>query len=250
MIVLLKLVLAHLIGDFLLQPGSWVNAKEEKKLLAWQLYVHALVHGLLIIIIFRDRNVLLLACVVTVVHLVIDSAKVLLQNRKNQRWLFFIDQLLHLISVYIIWLWFENASISFSFLNNRKIILFITLFILLTRPVSLGIRIFISKWTPDTEAGDDTLSLESAGQYIGILERLLVFIFMIANEWQAVGFLLAAKSVFRFGNLQEAKDRKLTEYILIGTLVSFGIAVLVGMSYQYLLHSPYFSMNLIYHVFR
>jgi hypothetical protein len=81
--------------------------------------------------------------------------------------------------------------------------------------------------------------LQSAGQYIGIFERLLVFVFMITNEWQAVGFLLAAKSVFRFGNLQEAKDRKLTEYILIGTLLSFGIAILTGMGYQYIR-----SMNL------
>ena len=77
-------------------------------------------------------------------------------------------------------------------------------------------------------------SLQSAGKYIGILERLLVFVFMIHNEWQAVGFLIAAKSVFRFGNLQEARDRKLTEYILIGTLLSFGIAILTGMYFRFL----------------
>jgi len=49
-----------------------------------------------------------------------------------------------------------------------------------------------------------------------------------------VGFLLTAKSVFRFGDLKESKDRKLTEYILIGTLLSFGIAIIVGLSYLYL----------------
>jgi len=97
------------------------------------------------------------------------------------------------------------------------------------------VKIFISKWTPDTDSGDDVTSLQSAGKYIGILERLLVFTFMIANEWQAVGFLIAAKSVFRFGNLQESKDRKLTEYILIGTLVSFGIAIITGMGYRFAL---------------
>jgi len=31
MIILLKLLMAHLIGDFLLQPGKWVKAKETKK---------------------------------------------------------------------------------------------------------------------------------------------------------------------------------------------------------------------------
>ena len=106
--------------------------------------------------------------------------------------------------------------------------------------MSIAVKIFISKWTPDTESVDDTASLQSAGQYIGIVERILVFIFMLSNEWQAVGFLLAAKSVFRFGNLQEAKDRQLTEYILIGTLISFGVAVLTGMTYRYMIQSNIF----------
>ncbi len=48
------------------------------------------------------------------------------------------------------------------------------------------------------------------------------------------GFLIAAKSIFRFGDLSKAKDRKLTEYILIGTLLSFGIAIACGVAYNYL----------------
>ncbi len=84
-------------------------------------------------------------------------------------------------------------------------------------------------------ADDDEKSLEHAGRYIGILERLFVFAFIVLNHWEAVGFLLAAKSVFRFGDLRDAHDIKLTEYILIGTLISFGIAILIAVSYQYLL---------------
>ena len=240
MIILLKLFLAHLIGDFLLQPLSWVKAKEQKKLRAWQLYVHALLHGVLVMILIWNIQFIGWALLITVVHLIIDALKCLLQNRKNQRWLFFIDQLVHLCSIYLIWLYYQSRLISFSFLQNVKVIFLVTLLVLLTRPVSLAVKIFISKWTPDTEAGDDMISLQSAGEYIGILERLLVFVFMINNQWQAVGFLLAAKSVFRFGNLQEAKDRKLTEYVLIGTLASFGIAVLTGMAYRYVMLSNFF----------
>jgi len=54
-------------------------------------------------------------------------------------------------------------------------------------------------------------------------------VFVITGNWEGIGFLLAAKSVFRFGDLKESKDRKLTEYILIGTLLSFGIAIATGM---------------------
>ena len=79
-------------------------------------------------------------------------------------------------------------------------------------------------------------SLKDAGKYIGILERILVFVFIITDHWEAVGFLITAKSVFRFGDLKESKNRKLTEYILIGTLISFGIAILIGLLYQFLIN--------------
>ena len=49
----------------------------------------------------------------------------------------------------------------------------------------------------------------------------------------AVGFLLAAKSIFRFGDLKEAHDIKLTEYVLIGTLLSFGIAIITALMTQF-----------------
>ena len=52
---------------------------------------------------------------------------------------------------------------------------------------------------------------------------------MLVGVVEAVGFLLAAKSVFRFGDLKDDKDRMRTEYVLIGTLLSFGIAIGIGL---------------------
>ena len=91
----------------------------------------------------------------------------------------------------------------------------------------------MSNWSLEEDNSED--SLESAGKYIGILERLFVFGFILLNQWSAIGLLIAAKSVFRFGDLSRAKDRKLTEYILIGTLISFGLAIFIGPVYQYLI---------------
>ncbi|OUS18429.1 hypothetical protein A9Q93_03955, partial [Nonlabens dokdonensis] len=61
---------------------------------------------------------------------------------------------------------------------------------------------------------------------------LLIFLFIITDNFSAVGLLLTAKSVFRFGDLSKAKNMKLTEYVLIGTLLSFGIAILVGLLFK------------------
>lgn len=232
MIILLKLFLAHLVGDFLLQPSAWVKAKEEKKLAAWQLYVHSVLHGLLVLLFLWNFQSWKYALLITIVHFVIDSLKLILQNNRNRRLLFFLDQALHFILIYLIWLWLEGRSFPVFIFQNKGFLLLLTGFVFLTSPVSFGVKIFISKWTPDPE-GQDTASLQSAGKYIGFLERLLVFIFIIISQWAAVGFLLAAKSIFRFGDLREAKDRKLTEYVLIGTLLSFGAAIFMGLLFKY-----------------
>lgn len=96
------------------------------------------------------------------------------------------------------------------------------------------INVLLANWAKALEESEGE-SLVNAGRYIGILERLMVFIFVLTDHWEAIGFLLAAKSIFRFGDLKESKDRKLTEYILIGTLLSFGIALLTGMLIKWFL---------------
>ena len=230
--ILLKLFLAHLVGDFLLQPGKWVKAKEAKKLSAWQLYIHSLLHGVLVLLFLWNLQAWKYAVLIFIVHFIIDSMKLILQNDRNRRLLFFIDQALHFIFIYLMWLWLEGQPFPVFIFQNKGFLLLLTGVVFLTSPVSFGVKIFISKWTPEPE-GQDSASLQSAGKYIGFFERLLVFIFIIINQWAAVGFLLAAKSIFRFGDLKEAKDRKLTEYVLIGTLLSFGTAIFMALLFRY-----------------
>src|SRR5690606_34484568 len=105
---------------------------------------------------------------------------------------------------------------------------YITAIVFLTMVCGISIQMLLFNWSKALMDSNDE-SLNNAGKYIGILERLFVFTFVVTGNWEAIGFLLAAKSVFRFGDLKESKDRKLTEYILIGTLLSFGIAFATGM---------------------
>jgi hypothetical protein len=48
--------------------------------------------------------------------------------------------------------------------------------------------------------------------------------------WEGIGFLIAAKSIFRFGDIKESEGLKLTEYFMIGTLLSFGMAIFTGLA--------------------
>lgn len=235
MIILVKLILAHILGDFLLQPNSWVKAKEKKKAFAWQLYAHGLIHGLLSLLLLFDLRSWKLVATITVSHLLIDYIKLKFQKENTKITWFIMDQILHLIVILFLGLyWQNNEKELFELLLSDKFIVLATALLFLTKPVSIILSILIKPWS-DAISNENEKSLKNAGKYIGYLERLLVFVFICTNHFEAIGFLLATKSVFRFGDLKESKERKLTEYILIGTLLSFGIALLIGLLTQYLL---------------
>jgi hypothetical protein len=147
---------------------------------------------------------------------------------KTKKIWFFADQILHI--AVILGLSYYFKEFDFEFLHSQKFLKVLVGAVFLTMPASIIIKILLSSWTP-ASADQNTLqteSLSSAGKYIGILERLLVFTFVMVNHWEGVGFMVAAKSIFRFSDLAQAKQRKLTEYVLIGTLLSFGMAVLTA----------------------
>ncbi len=72
--------------------------------------------------------------------------------------------------------------------------------------------------------------LENGGLWIGRLERLLIFIFIFMSLSTGIGFLVAAKSVLRFSETRE--DQKMAEYVLIGTLLSFALAIVASLLTQ------------------
>ncbi len=174
--------------------------------------------------------------IIGISHGIIDWLKITFQKPKTKRRWFFLDQLAHLLVI---------AAISLGIIGWTKIKFFVTpeiitvvtgaLFLLL--PSSIMIKTAISGWTPTALPPEqlETDSLANAGKYIGMLERLLVYIFVLTGHWEGVGFMIAAKSVFRFSDLAQARQRKLTEYVLIGTLLSFGAAVVTALAVQYYL---------------
>ncbi|WP_298533312.1 DUF3307 domain-containing protein [uncultured Algibacter sp.] len=228
----ISLILAHVIGDFILQPQKWVLHKEIHKHKSKYLYWHVLVHTCALIIVLQfNFKYWLGILIIALSHLIIDIIKLNLKSHINNRLLFGLDQIAHLIVIAVVIQLYEPYVFSLNLLFNSKTLLFITAVLCITKVSSIIMKTLISKW--DLKEYTEEASLENAGAYIGMLERLFVFAFIITNHWEGVGFLIAAKSVFRFGDLSKAKDRKLTEYILIGTLLSFGLAITFGLGYDY-----------------
>ena len=231
MILLTKLLLAHIIGDFFLQPIDWVKEKEKKKIKSPKLYFHVAIHIALLFIILWDLSLWPIILIIGGLHLIIDAFKLIVQKNKTKRLMFFLDQVLHVAVIVTTYIIYTKSSLDINDIFSEQNLLLITCLAFLTRPVSIIMKTIFTKWNI-TILTENNESLKDAGEYIGILERLLVFIFIITNHWEAIGFLITAKSVFRFGDLKESKHRKLTEYILIGTLISFGIAIAVGLLFK------------------
>ena len=68
--------------------------------------------------------------------------------------------------------------------------------------------------------------LLNAGRLIGNIERILTLTLLLMSQYEVIGFLIAAKSILRFEGVKTSK----TEYVLIGSLLSFGVAIIIGIT--------------------
>lgn len=229
MLVFIKLILAHLVGDFILQPSQWVVHKQAHKIRSKYLYLHVLLHFLLYMVLLWDLSLWKMAAVIAVGHYVIDLLKLYTDAFfKNKGVPFFIDQVLHLLLIYCCVFYTDLYAHTLAIFQDLDWYL-ITVIVFVSYPAAIIMGKILEPMSDQIEI--DHKSLPNAGKYIGILERLFVLIFIILGRWEVIGLLIAAKSVFRFNDLKERNNRKLTEYILIGTLVSFGLAILAGLLY-------------------
>lgn len=229
-IVLIKLLIAHVIGDFVLQPGTWVKNKQRNKWKSSSLFFHSLIQGVLAYFIILDLYAWKIFLWIFLSHLLIDLGKSLC--KKDTTLAFIIDQLLHLAFIVAIWLWYTS---QWSVFMNKMLDLFQTAsvwlillgYLLCLWPVGILIGKITSSWQAQLN-DDNSKGLKKAGMYIGFTERVMIFTFILVNQYAAIGFLLAAKSVFRFGDLKDSTDRKRTEYILVGSFLSFTLAIITG----------------------
>ncbi|MFV0379103.1 MAG: DUF3307 domain-containing protein [Mangrovibacterium sp.] len=233
MILFLRLLLAHLIADFLLQPSSWVNDKIQKKIKSKKLFFHVLVVTGLSTLFTLDFFSWKIPVFIFILHYATDLAKIYLKPRKmnNLSW-FLIDQAVHIIIIYLISASVNPESTPFvkiqeSLTVTPKALAYIVAYFIIIWPSMVIINLATRNWQRQIAESNEP-NLVNAGKWIGVLERVLVLTFIIAGQFQAIGFLIAAKSILRLPVKNEANARVLSEYVLIGTLISFAIAVFVG----------------------
>ncbi len=238
--LLLRILIAHLLSDFVFQPTSWAKEKDEHGLKSGYFLLHILINIVVLAVFLWNLHLWLIILIVSVGHLIIDAIKIKLQN--SGVWIFLADQFLHLLLIVMVWLVYTNqfqlfCNIISESLNNQKLWWLFLGYLLLSLPAAVLIGKLTRKWSEEIEGLEEpgkSKGLENAGKWIGVLERLLIFTFIVLNKLSILGFLLASKSVFRFGDLKNSSQHKKTEYIIIGTFLSFSIAIAVGLIYKFI----------------
>lgn len=221
----LNLLLAHLVGDFLLQTDSLCAKKRERRFSCGFLYVHSLIIAALSLLAFWNSSFWPWALAIGAAHFIIDGIKACV--RKDSVWLFVSDQLFHIIILAVVayicvercaWTdpdWLTDQAIRVVAVASAAMICW--------KPANILIR-YILQYCKMVIPADNS-SLFHAGKLIGTLERWLILSFLVIGRYEVIGFLIAAKSIIRFGE----KDKDQTEYFLAGTLLSISIAVACGL---------------------
>lgn len=223
----LCLLTAHLIGDFVLQADRDVERKRE----IWFLLKHAIILAVLSYVLAGLWTAWLIPIVIGITHGVIDWIKMCLDTKlKNRVWIFTVEQLMHICILFGLSFGFSKWGylqlIWIDLFGNFfiKVLVVVSGLITVVKMGGLIVGILIEPYYAQmneqcTEIAG--LGLEKGGRIIGSLERGLIFFFVMIGRPEAVGFLVAAKSIFRFGELKDRDNRMEAEYILIGTLISF-----------------------------
>jgi hypothetical protein len=239
----IPLLTAHVLGDFLLQNDDWVRRKQYFPILL----KHVLVLGVLSYIFVGIPRAWELVLVVIISHALIDAIKT--RTKRDNLLVFLLDQAVHILILILmsglvvqwqlypgegLWLrWFGSAYLDLlTLFTGATVCTYVGGFV-----VGYGVAPFLAEIQARNEHAEEQGDLrvvqargfEEGGRVIGYLERALIFILIMANQAGAIGFLIAAKSVLRFGEVRERENRMEAEYIIIGTLLSFSYGLLIAL---------------------
>ncbi|PKK38264.1 hypothetical protein BWI96_00260 [Siphonobacter sp. SORGH_AS_0500] len=236
LLIILKLLIAHILGDFFLQSHAWVKDKEQRSYKSPYLYAHAGLHFLLTWLFLNSWNQWIVALVIAILHLCIDIWK-LEADRRSQAKVrnFLLDQVAHVVVLILAWLYLIDRNLTYlwsNLLSDADSLIVMVTFLLGTFPVSILINMATRRWQDQLNL-HSTGGLDRVGMWIGIVERIIIIVLIFANHYDAIGFLIAAKSLLRFSEEKQATPK--SEYVLIGTLLSYGAAIALAAAAEVLI---------------
>lgn len=232
--LLALLIAGHVLADFALQTRRMVEGKGR---LGW-LAVHAAVVALVqaaVALPFLSPRVLPLIVGLAIAHAAIDRLKAA-AARPSALGPFLADQAAHLVVLIAVWVLWTPAPLwpaPLYPLFEAMVGPWSVVAVLAAAYAFNGhggaaiVAAVLDRHRLDEVTADITEEERSRGRTIGILERVILLTLVIVGQWGALGFVIAAKSIARFKDLDQ---RDFSERYLIGTLASVAVAIASGLA--------------------
>ena len=236
--LLILQIIGHVLADFIFQNDKWIQERQKLKFRSKVLYWHTLIIFILSWGLSLQWKFVYFSIAITISHFILDGFKMQLSNitiAKNKllkKGYFFIDQTIHIVIIAAVTYWFNHKyciTSCYQINADTKHLLIAFGYLICLKPTNIIIKEVLSLYSISIDSKPDT-DLLNAGKLIGNIERIITLTLILFNQFSVVGFIIAAKSIIRFKDTDKPK----TEYVLIGSLLSFGIAILMGISIEFL----------------
>lgn len=235
--VLWLLLAAHLIADFSLQSSDWAEKKtQEFRHLIDHTFVYAIGIATVAFLCIPVNMVWIPFMIIASSHFCIDWIRVHADKKYNTPTAHFssfvIDQVLHISIIYASVYTFGLNGQTRSWLTDlestvplEQILRYVLIFIIIFDPASVFVKKLSIYVSGSTNNGGQKKE-PPVGSIIGKLERILTVILVLCNEIGAIGFVLTAKSLARYKQLD---NQSFAEKYLVGTLSSTAIAIIAAL---------------------
>lgn len=241
-VVLLCLIIGHMVGDFYLQSS---RLAEKKRTSFSVLFLHSGIYAAcmfsILFICIKAQEIWFPFVILSVSHLIIDylRARILeprVKEPRKEMYLFLADQFIHITLIVSVVLIFSLGSHigsllstfvgTYTYISIRKIVLIAFVYIASLNPTAVLVKEVLSGVVngKDQNAGKESgKGIDGSGYLIGIFERIITITFVLIDQFAALGFVLAAKSVARFKKIED--EQGFAEKYLVGTLFSVTLAL-------------------------
>ncbi len=228
-VLLLRLVVAHIVVDYWVVPCARTHRSAFDRATRRGAVEHGLVAAVAAYVLAARWTSWWLLVVVLVGHILSDS---IIARRTERPTADVLDQLGHLLLLTGCWLLLGGIGLGAlvgavsRLAGDPAVWTLLLAYAAVIWPAGWAVGAFMARWE---DARKNQGGLDDGGLWIGRLERVMVVTFILLNHFEAIGFLVAAKSILRHGGVSKGVDpRSEAEYVLVGTMMSFMVAIPVG----------------------
>jgi hypothetical protein len=230
--ILIPLLAAHFLSDFILQTDEDVKKKQSPLVFGKHIVFVTLLSYLLV----GNWYSYIIPATILLTHSIIDLIKKSI--KKDSLLIFSVDQAAHYLVILLISIYMRNQILLDQnplFWSNVfgvvyiQIMVIVIAVIMITKLSSIIISYIIKPFQVKIFKAENNNSDEiKTGRIIGYLERIIILVLFLAELPAVVGFLITAKSILRYAEIKNQQDKVMVEYVLIGTLLSFTIGISIA----------------------